>query len=250
MAEHWVYVPSAFLLLAITVQLSSTVRSNRARSLALTVAIAWTVLLGVRTFFRSRDWKDERTFFQSTIANGGDSARMLINLATLEMNASPAPEKQNLDKAEELLQRALKKEPRQPFALLNLAAVALKRNDFAAAHSFLAQAKTHPVTEAQAYEMMAVLEFKESGKANLLRLRLASRTGAPSWEIEKRYIRTLDEGGRTDAAVDELRVVLATEWYRAESWALLSKYLAKLGRAADSTNALAEARRFDVRLGN
>jgi tetratricopeptide (TPR) repeat protein len=240
-AEHWIYVPSAFLLLAGTLQLSVRLQSDRPRFIALTIAIAWMAFLGVCTFYRSLDWQDERTFFQNTIAAGGDSARMLINLGTLEMNEG------HFDKARALLQRALTKEPEQPFALLNLAALAIKSGD-CAAHDFLARAKTHPVAEAQAYEMMAVLEFKESGKVDLLRLRLASRTGAPLWAIEKRYVRALDEGGQTNAAVTELRGVLATEWYRAESWALLSNYLAKLGRGTDSANALAEAQRFDVRL--
>jgi hypothetical protein len=248
MAEHWIYVPSAFLLLAGTLQLSVLLHSDRARSIVLAIAMGWIVFLGVRSFYRARDWKDERTFFQSTIAAGGDSARMLINLGTLEMNEGSEPEGRNLDKARNLLQRALAKEPEQPFALLNLAAVAIKRNDFAEARDFLARAKTHSVTEAQVYEMMAVLEFKESGKIDLLRLRLASRTGAPSWSIARRYIQALDESGHTDSAIAESRVVLATEWYRAESWQLLSKYLAKVGRADQAAAALAEARRLDVHL--
>jgi protein O-mannosyl-transferase len=242
-AEHWIYVPSAFVLLAGTLQLSSFLRSNRARYAAIAIASCWIAFLGVRSFIRARDWKDERTFFQNTIAAGGDSARMLINLGVLEMNEG------HPDQAEALLQGALAKEPEQPFALLNLAAVALKQNNFATARAFLERAKTHPVTEAQAYEMMAVLEFKETGKVDLLRLRLASRTGAPSWSIAQRYIRALDESGNTNAAVRELRVVLATEWYRAETWKLLSEYLGKLGQTREAADALAEARRSDVHLG-
>jgi protein O-mannosyl-transferase len=248
MAEHWIYVPAAFLFLAGAVQLSSLLRTKKVPYFAIASASIWIAFLGVRSFYRARDWKDERTFFHNTIGAGGDSARMLINLAVLEMNESSGPERRHLDKAQELLQRALAKEPEQPFALLNLAAMALKRNDFPAARAFLNRAKTHPVTEAQAYEMMAVLEFKESSRVNLLRLRLASRTGAPSWPIAQRYIRALNESGQTKAAIAELRVVLATEEYRAETWALLSQYLAKLGYAKEAGETLAEAHRLDVRL--
>ncbi len=243
MAEHWIYVPSAFVLLAAAVQLSRFLRTPLTRSFAAVLALIWIALLGARSFHRARDWKNERTFFENTVAQGGDSARMLINLGTLEMNEG------HLDKAQTLLERALAKQPEQPFALLNRARVALKRNDFATARSFLERAKKHAVTEAQTYETMAVLEFKESGKVDLLRLRLASRTGTPSWSITQRYIHALDESGNTGAAMAELRGVLATEPYRAESWQLLSEYLAKLGRAAQATEALAEARRLDVRLG-
>ena len=50
-----------------------------------------------------------------------------------------------------------------------------------------------------------MLESKETGHANLMRMRLASRTGAPNWSIEKRYVKLLDELGGTDAAISELK---------------------------------------------
>ena len=89
----------------------------------MTFAALWIAFLGVRTFYRAQDWQDPRTFFTRTIAAGGDSARMLINLGGLELSDG------HLEQAEMFLQRALAKNPEQPFALLNLAAVALKRND-------------------------------------------------------------------------------------------------------------------------
>jgi hypothetical protein len=81
-----------------------------------------------------------------------------------------------------------------------------------------------------------------------MRLRLASRTGPPNWSIERRYIRALDETGATDRAIAETKVCLATEWYRAETWALLSQLLAKTGRTNESAAALAVARTYDVHL--
>ncbi|PZR79286.1 MAG: hypothetical protein DLM52_01285 [Chthoniobacterales bacterium] len=242
MAEHWVYVPSALVLLAATLQLSRLAPTRRAQTIGAALALGWITFLGARAFMRTRDWKDERTFFQNTIAEGGDSARMLINLGTLEMSQG------HLDEAQTLLERALIKQPEQPFALLDLAIVALKRNDFATTRSFLARAVKHSVTEAQAHEAMAVLEFKESGKVDLLRLRLASRTGTPSWTITQRYIRALEKSGQTSAAMAELRAVLAMEWYRAESWRLMSNYLAQAGRLPEAAATLAEANRLDVHL--
>ncbi|MFN2509093.1 MAG: hypothetical protein ABR589_10025, partial [Chthoniobacterales bacterium] len=146
------------------------------------------------------------------------------------------------------LQTALQKEPAQPLAVINLAAVAIKQNDFAAAHKLLDQAVQLPLVEAQAHEMRAVLENKETGKLNLLRVRLAARTGPPNWAIEKRYVKVLDEAGATEAAINELRHCLAREWYRAESWQLLAELLRKAGRATEAAEALAQARRYDVRL--
>ena len=63
--------------------------------------------LAGRTFVRTFDWKDQRTFLNRTIANSGDSARMLINLAGLELSQG------QLDSARMHLQMALRKEPGQ-----------------------------------------------------------------------------------------------------------------------------------------
>jgi hypothetical protein len=41
---------------------------------------------------------------------------------------------------------------------------------------------------------------------------------------------------------------LQTQWYRADSWKLLSELLSKTGRAPEAAEALAQARRYDLRL--
>ena len=79
-------------------------------------------------------------------------------------------------------------------------------------------------------------------------MRLAARTGPPDWSIEKRYVRLLDEAGGTAAAISELQTCLRTQWYRAESWQLLSELLAKAGRANEAADALARAHAYDVHL--
>jgi tetratricopeptide (TPR) repeat protein len=247
-AEHWVYLPTAFLLLAVAVTCGRWFErpgDRRARVISRVViplAAAWVVFLGVRTFSRTFDWKDQRTFLETTIARGGDSPRMLINLAGLESNEG------RLDIAKKRLQVALAKEPDQPLAIINLASLAVKEGDYKTAHDLLARAKEMPLVEAQAYEMMAVLENKETGQVNPTRLRLASRTGPPNWRIEKRYIQLLDEMGATDRAIAELRNCLTTQWYRAESWQLLAKLEQKAGRVAQAEQALATAKRYDVHL--
>ena len=105
-----------------------------------------------------------------------------------------------------------------------------------------------PPVEGQAHEYLAVLENKESGKVDLMRMRLATRSGPPNWSIEKRYIQLLDQTGGTAAAINELLHCLQTQWYRAESWKLLSDLHAKLGHSAQAAGALAQARAYDVHL--
>src|SRR4029079_1644706 len=101
------------------------------RPLIISAATLWTLFFAAWTFIRTLDWKDQRTFLTRTIADGGDSARMLINLGGLELSQG------HLDEARQALGGALAKEPENPIALLNLAAVTIKQGDFPAARAFL-----------------------------------------------------------------------------------------------------------------
>ena len=236
-AEHWIYLPTAFLFLGAALALSRFSLRILGPILAL-----WLIFLGARTWIRTLDWKDQRTFLERTLANGGNSARMLINLAGLELNEG------QLDSARKHLALALRQEPDQPLALLNLASVAIKQNEFTAARGLLERATKMPLIEARAHELLAVLEYKESGKIDLSQFQLAARTGPPNWSIEKRYVEALDQSGATPAAITELKSCLTTQWYRAESWQLLSELLGKAGYATEAAAAKERAEAYDVHL--
>ena len=247
-AEHWIYLPSGFFFLAAAVEVGAFLenreppRRSTIKLGALLLFIVWLAFLGARTFIRTFDWKDQRTFLERTIVSGGNSARMLINLGALELSEG------KLEDAAVHLHAALQKKPEQPLAVINLAAVSLKQNDFKAAREQLQRATKMPLVEAQAHELLAVLENKENGRVDLLRLRLAARTGPPNWSIEKRYVKVLDESGATAQAITELQACLRPQWYRAESWQLLSQLFAKAGREKEAAEALARANAYDVHL--
>jgi tetratricopeptide (TPR) repeat protein len=238
-AEHWIYLPTAFLFLAAGLAIARLSISTAILGAALGL---WFAFLGTRTFLRTLDWKDQRTFLERTIASGGDSARMLINLAGLELNEG------NLDTARKHLALALRKEPDQPLAILSLAAIAIRQDDFVAARDLLNRAPKIPLIEARVNELLAVLDYKEKGRIDPLRFRLAARTGPPNWAIEKRYVEALDQSGATPAAIAELKSCLATQWYRAESWQMLSELLTKAGHSAEAAEAKARANAYDVHL--
>jgi protein O-mannosyl-transferase len=238
-AEHWVYLPTAFLFLAVALAISQFSISKPLLGSALAV---WLLFLGGRTWIRTLDWKDQRTFLERTLASGGDSARMLINLAGLELNEG------QLDSSKRHLALALRKEPDQPLAILNLAAVAIRQDDFATARDLLNRTTKVPLTEPRAYELLAVLHHKETGGIDPKRFRLAARTGPPNWSIEKRYVEALDQSGATPAAILELKSCLTTQWYRAESWQLLSELQTKEGHATEAAAARAQAIAYDVHL--
>ncbi|MEY2560687.1 MAG: protein O-mannosyl-transferase [Verrucomicrobiota bacterium] len=238
-AEHWLYLPSAFLFLAAGLAISRL----RIPTIALAAVVsAWLIFLGARTCVRTFDWKDQRTFLARTIAAGGDSSRMLINLASQELHDA------QLNAAKKHLELALLKEPNQPLAIINLAVVAIRQDSFVIAHKLLDRAKELPLVDAQAHELLALLEFKEHDRVDLMRFRIASRTGPANWRIERRYIEVLDQSGATPNAINELRAVLRTQWYRAESWQLLSELLAKIGRTQEAAIAREQAWNYDVHL--
>jgi protein O-mannosyl-transferase len=247
-AEHWMYLPSAFLFLAACLAIKSLVENGRpqVRTIASKVttcaAVLWIAFLAGRTFIRTFDWKDQQTFLERAISHGGDSSRMLTNLGALELADG------KVDAAKKHLETALQKDPNQPFGLLNLAAVAIKQSDFKLAHEMLKRALESPLTEAKAHELLAVLENKETGNVNVLRMRLASHTGPPDWAIEKRYVKVLDESGSANGAIAELKSCLGRQWYRAESWQLLSELLTKTGQREAALRAHALAQDFDVHL--
>jgi tetratricopeptide (TPR) repeat protein len=241
-AEHWLYLPSAFLFLTLGLIVHRFLEKRDVIKIFVPAASLCIALLAARTFLRTFDWKDQRTFLERNISHGGDSSRMLTNLGGLELA------KGDFAAAQKHLQLALQKESDQPFALINLAGVEIKQGDYKAAHETLQRAQQSPFVEAKAHELLAVLENKETGKANLLRMRLASRTGPPDWAIEKRYIKVLDEVGYPERAISELKLCLGTQWYRAESWQMLSELLTKTRQSSAAARAHAIARDFDVHL--
>ncbi|MBA3273798.1 MAG: tetratricopeptide repeat protein, partial [Chthoniobacterales bacterium] len=177
-AEHWLYLPSAFLFLAFGIvgaRLLASLQERPAvwRTTAAAALLVWVSFLGARSFIRTFDWKDQRTFFETAINSGGDTPRMLINLAGVEMQEG------KLDAAKAHLQRALEKEPDQPLAVLNLGAVAIRQEDYKTARELLNRAVQMEVVAAQAHELLVVLGDKETGTADVLRMRLATRTGPP-----------------------------------------------------------------------
>jgi len=167
---------------------------------------------------------------------------MLINLAGVDLSEG------KLTDAAVLLHEALQKSPEEPLALINLASVALKESDFKLAHQLLDRTVKMPTVAGKAHELLALLAYKEHGMVDLPRLRRAAGTEPPSWAIEKRYIRTLDESGATKQAIWELDNCLRTEWYRAETWQLLAQLLDKSGQADAAAVALVHARAYDVHL--
>jgi hypothetical protein len=93
-----------------------------------------------------------------------------------------------------------------------------------------------------------VLENRETGKVDLMRLRLAARLGPVDWMIEKRYVKALADLNFPERAIAELQTCLAIAPYRAESWQMMNELLQRTGRPNEAAVALSMAEANDVHL--
>lgn len=86
MAEHWLYIPSIGLILAITQALVSSFRDGVIskpvyRIIAIPILICVLVFYSYSTIVRNFDWKDAITLYSQTIKYNPNSARLYYNLA-------------------------------------------------------------------------------------------------------------------------------------------------------------------------
>ena len=114
-AEHWLYLPSVgFLVFFAGCVLDLPRTFTRRFTVIAAVAV---IALGIRCTIRSSDWKDEEIFYQRTLAAGGVSPRVVVNLAQIYARNGRLPE------AEKRLRALVATMPDYPNARNTLAAV-------------------------------------------------------------------------------------------------------------------------------
>ena len=236
-AEHWLYVPLAFLFIALAMSLREMRRGKMVVAMAV---VAWAGWLGWRTWQRQPDWKDQRTFLTQNIAAGGDSARMRVNLGQVESSAGRD------DLALEEMKKALTLAPDQPFAQLGAAAVLIRANQLDSAETLLAKAETHPVVANECRLLRASLARIRTGEDITPMLREAALAAPNHWPTWRRYIGELDRANRRVDALRELHDFLDRQSFRAESWAMLGDLLAKEHDYPRAITAFTEATELDV----
>ncbi len=249
-AEHWLYVPNAFLFLAVALtalaprdaQQPHPLRASAPLRLIFTaVAIAWVLLLAGRTFLRQEDWRDQRTFIARTITAGGDSARMLMNLANVESSAGQHA------KAIALYREALHRAPEQPIIWLGFASIQARAGDVAGTREALGHAEASPLLRADCLQLRAALARSEESGEALTLMREAIATAPANWPIRKRTIEYLVERGEIVAARGEIAAFLKNYPFRADSWKLFGQILEKTGEPLLARLAYAEAAARDTR---
>jgi len=243
-AEHWLYIPSAFLLAAAAVCLIRHWTVDRFNWWGFIWTTWFIIMLSNpgRSWDRQAAWRDQRTFLERTIAAGGDTARMRINLGGLELSEG------HPDLALEQYRIALGRDPESVFAWLGTANAQLRLLQYDKARFALEKCGSAPGLEADLAQFIGALDFAEKQIDPIPAFRRAAAAAPLNWYYHQRLFTALAQTGRLDDAIRELRAFLSGQDFRADSWLLLAELLARANRPDLAAVARAEAKLRDVRL--
>jgi tetratricopeptide (TPR) repeat protein len=246
LAEHWLYVPSALLLGsgALAFCGSRIAEHQSVRTVSAAIMFAFFLCLGAATWKQCRYWRDQAVFVRETMRRGGDSPRMRLLKARL------ASETGRNDEAELILEKLLQDQPRFEEARLNLANAKNRRGAYQEALAVLEPLlnSSSSATRASAYELVFAVALRfDPGMAEAALLR-ALEASPSRWPLIHRYSRFLQGTKRPGKAVNVLRRHIETAPWRAATWLALSEALEACGRSEEAADALATARKLDIRL--
>ena len=241
-AEHWLYVPSAFLVAAIlfTVRALAPERPKTFAALRACAAL-WLAFLAVQTWRQQGYWHDQRKFVQETAQRAGRGARMTINLGQLAMQDGKP------DEALALFREALVLEPKLALAHFNIATVALQKKDYDTALAELKLAESSPLFGPDIDVLRAIITLAQTGRQQINLLGQATSKSGRNWSVARRYPLAKIAAGQLDRAYEDVLRQLTGHPFRAEMWRLLGQIAEQIGNPAIAANAYAEAANRDVR---
>ncbi len=236
-AEHWLYVPSAFLIAAI----AFTFRDRSTPRVAIGIAASWMIFLAVQTARQQDYWLDQRTFVSETAARAGCGVRMLVNLGQIA-----AADGQD-QKALALYHEALKMEPALAVAHFNVATIAFRQKDYAFTLDELSKAEVSPLFHADALVLRAAIAEAQTGRPQIALLAQAADAAPRNWSICRRLPLKLVAIGKPNSAYEDILRQNNVRPYRADAWRLLGQIAEKLGQPAIAARAYGEAANRDTR---
>ncbi len=245
-AEHWLYLPSVgFLLFLAGCAMETPVRARR---VVLAGACLAVLALSARSFVRSTDWVSPEVFYQRTIAAGGTSTRVSVNLAQIYTAQG------EYAKAEAIYREVLRILPAYPIARNNLADVLYREGKaeeasmmFASANLAATEArKEYPRTWIAALNL-ARLRYHEHDEAGALSILDKARFEYPdNWEVIcfKSEILRVTEG--PESALRPIEEFARKNWWHYGASLALGRLCAEKGDVERAYAALSLASRLDV----
>ena len=245
-AEHWLYLPSVgFLIFLAGCAFELPVRYRRVVGAFVSVAV---IAFGVRSVVRSSDWISEETFYKRTLAAGGTSTRVAVNLAEIYARRG------DYAAAEKMLKRVLEIAPDYPIARNNLADLLFQLGKGAEAEAMFdssarAAAQTrreYPRTWIAAFNLACLRHKAKDDKAALAILE-DSRVAYPDiWEIISFECEVLRETQGPDAALHLVENFAHDNWWHYGAALALGRLYAQKGDVRRADASLCHASRLDI----
>ena len=245
-AEHWLYLPSVgFLIFLAGCALDLPLLG---RKIAVACACVAAVGLSARAFARSTDWVTAETFYKRTLAAGGSSTRVAVNLGLIYSNRG------ELAKAEAIFRRVLQVSPEYPIARNNLADVLYregKRDEsealFAASiHAAPETRKENPRTWIAALNL-AHLKHNQKKDDEALALLAQAQIDYPDiWDIIRFQAELLRQTDGPDAALQSIANFSRRNWWHQDAAMSLARLLAEKGDVEGAVKQLRFASWLDL----
>lgn len=245
-AEHWLYLPSVGLFIfGAGCCLELPAKTCRfAAALACLACLG----LGARSFIRSSDWVNAETFYQRTLAAGGKSLRVAMNLGQVYSS------KGEYAKAEALFRRVLQISPDYTMARSNLGEALFRQGKpreaeavFAVASKSAEQSrKEYPRTWIATLNLAHMRHNEQDDGTALTILAQACRDYPGVWELVRFQAELLREVRGPSAALPSVRQFAAEHWWHAGASMALGRLLAEANDSEGAEVALRHASWLDV----
>ncbi len=245
-AEHWLYLPSVGLLLfAAGVVLDCSWRWQRGFAIGAALAA---VALSVQTASRSSDWTTPEHFYERTIAAGGTSTRVNLNLGQLYAQRG------DYARAEACFREILTAFPHYPVAQTNLANALFHEGKRKEAEAlFASSAQTAPATRKEfprtwigALNLAGMREQDHDVPGALAILEKAHADYPRTWEIVSLEAELLRKTRGPAAAIPLVENFRRANWWSYPAALALGQLRAQNGDTLAAETALREASRLDV----
>lgn len=245
-AEHWLYLPSVgFLIFATGCVLDLPARWRQAAAAFACIAV---VALGARSAVRSSDWVNSETFFRRTLAAGGSSCRIAVNLALIYSHRG------DYAKAESILRRVLELTPDYVIAQNNLADALFHEGKKEEAEKLFERARLESTAAAKEYPRtwLSALNVAEVKTANndvagaISVLEDARRQYPGTWELISFEAELLRKSPGPSAAIAIVEEFAKQNWWHAGAALALGRLYAEKGDVQSAEASLRHASWLDV----
>lgn len=245
-AEHWLYLPSVGALIFLAGCAIDLPLRYRPASVAL--ACLAIVGLSARTAVRSSDWVTEKGFYERTLAAGGVSARVGVNLALIYA------QNKEFAKAETLYRKVLAGVPDYPFARNGLGRVLYQQGKREESNAILnasvnasAEArKDYPRTWMASLSLAHVKHDQGDTAGALEMLEQARREYPRAWEIISFQSELTRLTAGPAAAIAQLENFARANWWHYGAAMALGQLYANMDDVARARALLRQASRLDV----